>query len=144
MASSEAWDRSESEEDQDRVKACSYAVGDQTVEDLAEVNSGEILDNIRAEKLRKKNRTVEIVIAAAFTVIFGVGNRVLYKLALIPLKRYPFFLAQLATFGYLPPFFSPFLLLLLHCFLLLISKYNEIYSSSYFLEVNSNIICRLL
>lgn len=106
MASSEAWDRSESEEDQDRVKACSYAVGDQTVEDLAEVNSGEILDNIRAEKLRKKNRTVEIVIAAAFTVIFGVGNRVLYKLALIPLKRYPFFLAQLATFGYVIVYFS--------------------------------------
>lgn len=98
-----AWDRSGSGEE-DRVKPCSYAVGDQRVEDLAEGNSSEILDNIRAEKLRRSNRTVEIVVAAALTVIFGVANRVLYKLALIPLKHYPFFLAQLATFGYLPPF----------------------------------------
>lgn len=44
-------------------------------------------------------RTVEVVIAAAITVVLGVGNRVLYKLALVPLKQYPFFLAQLATFG---------------------------------------------
>ncbi|KAK3032384.1 hypothetical protein RJ639_037102, partial [Escallonia herrerae] len=42
---------------------------------------------------------VEVLAAAAVTVVLGVGNRVLYKLALVPLKRYPFFLAQLATFG---------------------------------------------
>ncbi|XP_022152999.1 protein CLT1, chloroplastic, partial [Momordica charantia] len=100
-----AWDRSDGGED-DRVKPCSYAVGDQRVENLAEGNSGEILENLRTEKLRRSNRTVEIVVAAALTVIFGVGNRVLYKLALIPLKRYPFFLAQLATFGYLIVYFS--------------------------------------
>lgn len=41
----------------------------------------------------------EIVIAAALTAALGVGNRVMYKLALIPLKHYPFFLAQLSTFG---------------------------------------------
>ncbi|PWA84855.1 hypothetical protein CTI12_AA155730 [Artemisia annua] len=36
----------------------------------------------------------------------GVGNRVLYKLALVPLNKYPFFLAQLATFGYVAVYFS--------------------------------------
>lgn len=41
----------------------------------------------------------DIVIAAALTAALGVGNRVMYKLALIPLKHYPFFLAQLSTFG---------------------------------------------
>lgn len=103
MAPSGAWDLSDSGEE-DRVKPCSYAVGDQRVEDLAEGKSGEILENIRAEKLRRSDRKVEIVVAAASTVIFGVANRVLYKLALVPLKHYPFFLAQLATFGYLPSF----------------------------------------
>ncbi|KAL9279997.1 putative chloroquine-resistance transporter [Arabidopsis thaliana] len=48
----------------------------------------------------KDDRTMEIVIAAATTAALGVGNRVLYKLALIPLKQYPFFLAQLSTFGF--------------------------------------------
>lgn len=46
-----------------------------------------------------KDRKVEVMVAAGATVVFGVGNRVLYKLALVPLKHYPFFLAQLATFG---------------------------------------------
>lgn len=45
------------------------------------------------------DRRVEVMVAAAATVALGVGNRVLYKLALVPLKHYPFFLAQLATFG---------------------------------------------
>jgi hypothetical protein len=49
------------------------------------------------------DRTVKVAVAAAITVVLGVGNRVLYKLALVPLKHYPFFLAQLATFGYIPP-----------------------------------------
>lgn len=48
---------------------------------------------------QKKHGMVEIVVAAVATVVLGVGNRVLYKLALVPLKHYPFFLAQLATFG---------------------------------------------
>lgn len=47
----------------------------------------------------KKYGMVEIGVAAVATVVLGVGNRVLYKLALVPLKHYPFFLAQLATFG---------------------------------------------
>ncbi|KAK2977556.1 hypothetical protein RJ640_018198 [Escallonia rubra] len=49
---------------------------------------------------------VEVLAAAAVTVVLGVGNRVLYKLALVPLKQYPFFLAQLATFGYVVVYFS--------------------------------------
>lgn len=67
---------------------CWYAVGDQRVgEELGEKSD------------ESNNRTVEVVVAAGVTVVLGVGNRVLYKLALVPLKHYPFFLAQLATFG---------------------------------------------
>ena len=55
------------------------------------------------EKRMDQSQKVKVVVAAAVTVVMGVGNRVLYKLALVPLKHYPFFLAQLATFGY---FFS--------------------------------------
>ncbi|GAV62125.1 hypothetical protein CFOL_v3_05649 [Cephalotus follicularis] len=53
-----------------------------------------------------KDRTAEVVVAAGITVVLGVGNRVLYKLALVPLKHYPFFLAQFATFGYVIVYFS--------------------------------------
>lgn len=45
------------------------------------------------------DRRVEVMVAVAATVVLGVGNRVLYKLALVPLKHYPFFLAQFATIG---------------------------------------------
>ncbi|CAI5478358.1 unnamed protein product [Closterium sp. Yama58-4] len=41
-----------------------------------------------------------LLLFALLTVSLGVANRVLYKLALITLHRYPFFLAQLTTFGY--------------------------------------------
>uniref|UniRef100_A0A0D9VQT4 EamA domain-containing protein n=1 Tax=Leersia perrieri TaxID=77586 RepID=A0A0D9VQT4_9ORYZ len=41
-----------------------------------------------------------IAAAAAATVVLAVMNRVLYKLALVPMKNYPFFLAQVTTFGY--------------------------------------------
>lgn len=47
-----------------------------------------------------------IVAAAAATVVLAVMNRVLYKLALVPMKNYPFFLAQFATFGYVLVYFS--------------------------------------
>ncbi|GKV33071.1 hypothetical protein SLEP1_g41618 [Rubroshorea leprosula] len=65
-------------------------------------------------RTRERKRTVEVAIAATATVVLGVGNRVLYKLALVPLKHYPFFLAQLATFAHSPRrfcslnFFPPF------------------------------------
>ncbi|CAN6296120.1 unnamed protein product [Urochloa humidicola] len=47
-----------------------------------------------------------ITVVAAATVVFAVMNRVLYKLALVPMKNYPFFLAQFATFGYVIVYFS--------------------------------------
>ncbi|MED6120638.1 hypothetical protein PIB30_022608 [Stylosanthes scabra] len=68
----------------------SYAVGEFTAED----------------DRKMMNRAAKVVAAAAVTVVMGVGNRVLYKLALVPLKQYPFFLAQLATFGYVLVYFS--------------------------------------
>ncbi|KAL6616721.1 hypothetical protein ACP70R_038991 [Stipagrostis hirtigluma subsp. patula] len=47
-----------------------------------------------------------VALAAAAVVAMGTGNRVLYKLALVPLREYPFFLAQFATFGYVVVYFS--------------------------------------
>uniref|UniRef100_A0A0A9CAP9 Uncharacterized protein n=1 Tax=Arundo donax TaxID=35708 RepID=A0A0A9CAP9_ARUDO len=41
-----------------------------------------------------------VALAAAAVVALGTGNRVLYKLALVPLWEHPFFLAQLSTFGH--------------------------------------------
>lgn len=77
------------------------AVGDL----VDERKSGE--RTVESNVISKSNdRRVEVVIAAAVTVVLGVGNRVLYKLALVPLKHYPFFLAQLATFGYVAVYFS--------------------------------------
>ncbi|XVE59914.1 hypothetical protein DITRI_Ditri05aG0084700 [Diplodiscus trichospermus] len=74
---------------------CSYSVGDQRVGDRTlEVGR------------RERERAVEVAVAAVVTVVLGVGNRVLYKLALVPLKHYPFFLAQLATLGYVLVYFS--------------------------------------
>ncbi|XP_019157806.1 PREDICTED: protein CLT1, chloroplastic-like isoform X2 [Ipomoea nil] len=73
-----------------RKRRCWCAVGDlQGVEDSVE-SCGK----------GGGNRRAEVLVAATATVVLGVGNRVLYKLALVPLKQYPFFLAQLATFGY--------------------------------------------
>ncbi|XP_057441436.1 protein CLT3, chloroplastic-like isoform X2 [Lotus japonicus] len=75
-----------------KLGLCSYAVGDRRVdEDGGNDDTAE----------RSVNRAVEVAVAAAVTVVMGVGNRVLYKLALVPMKQYPFFLAQLATFGLL-------------------------------------------
>lgn len=47
----------------------------------------------------RRGMALQIAIAALATVVLGTANRVLHKLALVPLKEYPFFLAQLATFG---------------------------------------------
>ncbi|KAK3148088.1 hypothetical protein QOZ80_3BG0290580 [Eleusine coracana subsp. coracana] len=47
-----------------------------------------------------------IAAAAAATVVLAMMNRVLYKLALVPMKNYPFFLAQFTTFGYVLVYFS--------------------------------------
>ncbi|XP_009795853.1 protein CLT2, chloroplastic isoform X2 [Nicotiana sylvestris] len=47
-----------------------------------------------------------IILNSALTLVLGVANRVLYKLALVPMKEYPFFLAQVTTFGYLAIYLS--------------------------------------
>ncbi|XP_078178820.1 CRT (chloroquine-resistance transporter)-like transporter 1 isoform X1 [Carex rostrata] len=54
----------------------------------------------------RRGAAVQIAIAASATVVLGTANRVLHKLALVPLKEYPFFLAQFATFGYVVVYFS--------------------------------------
>ncbi|KAH7306321.1 hypothetical protein KP509_22G006400 [Ceratopteris richardii] len=51
-------------------------------------------------------KDLKIGLAAAVTVLFAVANKVLYKMALIPLKEYPFFLALINTFGYVTVYFS--------------------------------------
>ena len=43
---------------------------------------------------------LQVGATATATILFSVSNRVLYKMALVPLKDYPFFLAQALTFGY--------------------------------------------
>ncbi|XP_015886031.3 protein CLT2, chloroplastic isoform X1 [Ziziphus jujuba] len=50
--------------------------------------------------------TKHIVFGSVLTVAFATTNRVLYKLALVPMKNYPFFLAQFTTFGYVVIYFS--------------------------------------
>ncbi|XVE95162.1 hypothetical protein REPUB_Repub02eG0072600 [Reevesia pubescens] len=47
-----------------------------------------------------------ITICSAVTITLAVANRVLYKLALVPMKEYPFFLAQFTTFGYVVIYFA--------------------------------------
>ena len=87
---------------------------DRTAEMESEEENGE-----KKNKGMDQSQTVKVAVAAAVTVVMGVGNRVLYKLALVPLKQYPFFLAQLATFGY---FFSFSSFLSLTFVFLLLSK----------------------
>ncbi|GMQ00933.1 hypothetical protein CsSME_00047785 [Camellia sinensis var. sinensis] len=94
-------------EEEKKIRPCSYAVGDQrAVGNLVGGGggSGEVV--AEAGGGVEGDRTVEVLVAAGVTVVLGVGNRVLYKLALVPLKHYPFFLAQLATFGYVIVYFS--------------------------------------
>ncbi|RZB67281.1 protein CLT3, chloroplastic-like isoform X1 [Glycine soja] len=81
---------------EEKVGPCSYAVEDRRV---AEDGGSDAV-------VGSRNRVVEVAAAAVATVVLGVGNRVLYKLALVPLKHYPFFLAQLATFGYVIVYFA--------------------------------------
>ncbi|CAL5383972.1 unnamed protein product [Camellia sinensis] len=52
------------------------------------------------EGLESSSNTTLIIVSSVITVILAVANRVLYKLALVPMKDYPFFLAQLTTFGF--------------------------------------------
>ncbi|KAJ4971205.1 hypothetical protein NE237_004304 [Protea cynaroides] len=69
------------------------------LDDKSSVVDGD--EEVNGQRRRRQDRvqTLEVVVAATATVVLGVGNRVLNKLALVPLKHHPFFLAQLATFG---------------------------------------------
>lgn len=51
-------------------------------------------------------RDLQIAAGAALVIVFSVANRVLYKMALVPMKEYPFFLALFSTFGYVLVYFS--------------------------------------
>ncbi|KAJ4724457.1 Crt [Melia azedarach] len=84
---------------QEGAGACSYSVGD--LVDLTTSSERAVVNDERSY-----GRRVEVLVAAATAVALSVGNRVLYKLALVPLKHYPFFLAQIATFGYVAVYFS--------------------------------------
>ncbi|KDP43205.1 hypothetical protein JCGZ_22757 [Jatropha curcas] len=110
------WDRSDGGNEAEKVGPCSYSVGDQVaaIRDVVEKNGNSDrtveINNIGRRNCSgsktSKNEKLEVAVAAAATVVLGVGNRVLYKLALVPLKHYPFFLAQLATFGYVIVYFT--------------------------------------
>ncbi|XP_078442612.1 protein CLT1, chloroplastic-like [Wolffia australiana] len=76
-----------------RTACSSSAVGDV---DGEERNLG------RIERKSSKG----VLAAAVVTVALATGNRVLHKLALIPLKNYPFFLALFTTFGYVMVYFT--------------------------------------
>ncbi|KAL9143964.1 hypothetical protein ABFS82_14G268300 [Erythranthe guttata] len=60
----------------------------------------------RPSKSDANKRKLSIVVCSAVTVALAIANRVLYKLALVPMKEFPFFLAQLTTFGYVAIYFS--------------------------------------
>ncbi|XP_062026077.1 protein CLT2, chloroplastic-like [Rosa rugosa] len=47
-----------------------------------------------------------VVLSSLLTIALAVGNKVLYKLALVPMKNHPFFFAQFTTFGYVIIYFS--------------------------------------
>ncbi|XP_030522239.2 protein CLT1, chloroplastic isoform X2 [Rhodamnia argentea] len=83
---------------------CRYAVGDSEGSGSGGVDRAVGVGSWW--RLGVGRREAEVAAAAAATVVLGVGNRVLYKLALVPLKHYPFFLAQLATVGYIVVYFS--------------------------------------
>lgn len=44
------------------------------------------------------NKQVSVI--ALSTLLMSTTNKILYKMALVPMKNYPFFLAQILTFGY--------------------------------------------
>ncbi|KAH9321613.1 hypothetical protein KI387_016252, partial [Taxus chinensis] len=73
---------------------------------IANVAEGRAIGEVDGVKVDVKRKDIEVLIAATMTVLFGVGNKVLYKLALVPLRKYPFFLALFATFGYVVVYFS--------------------------------------
>ncbi|KAF3775212.1 CLT2 protein [Nymphaea thermarum] len=72
--------------------------------DAAAASGGKGVDLSRM--LATSNGGRQMVLASAVTVTLAVANRVLYKLALVPMQKYPFFMAQMTTFGYVAIYFS--------------------------------------
>ncbi|KAL0392194.1 UNVERIFIED_CONTAM: protein CLT2, chloroplastic [Sesamum radiatum] len=52
------------------------------------------------------DKKLAVVIWTAISLVLAVGNRVLHKLALVPMKDYPLFLAQFNSLMYVAVFFS--------------------------------------
>ncbi|KAL3680157.1 hypothetical protein R1sor_023113 [Riccia sorocarpa] len=50
--------------------------------------------------------SLKVLGVAVSTVFLATLNKVMFKMALVPMKEYPFFLAQLTTFGYVLVYFS--------------------------------------
>ncbi|CAM8982628.1 unnamed protein product [Rhodiola kirilowii] len=90
--------------EEERLDKCYYAVGGQDREEEVG-DEAEEMERGSGSGKAERDRLVEVAVAAGLTVVLGVGNRVLYKLALVPLKQYPFFLAQFATIGYVIVYF---------------------------------------
>ncbi|GBG60182.1 hypothetical protein CBR_g3426 [Chara braunii] len=55
---------------------------------------------------QQPTRSWKVAMVAAATVSFGVLNRVTFKLALVPMQHYPFFMAQILTLAYVAVYFS--------------------------------------
>ncbi|KAF2291952.1 hypothetical protein GH714_042294 [Hevea brasiliensis] len=110
LGNSGVWDPSDDGNQAEKVGPCSCSVGDQAIGDVVGKSGSKDraveINRIGSSSTTSKNRKLEVAVAVAATVVLGVGNRVLYKLALVPLKHYPFFLAQLATVGYVLVYFT--------------------------------------
>ncbi|KAI7992227.1 Hydroxyproline O-arabinosyltransferase 3 [Camellia lanceoleosa] len=76
-------------EEEKKIRPCSYAVGDQRAVGnlVGGGGGGEVVSEAGGRV--EGDWTVEVLVAAGVTVVLGVGNRVLYKLALVP-KALPF------------------------------------------------------
>ncbi|GIL43868.1 hypothetical protein Vafri_1463 [Volvox africanus] len=60
----------------------------------------------RQDVFRKGTVPVKLLALVGLVLITGVSNRVLYKMALVPLRDHIFFLAQLQNLGYLAAYFT--------------------------------------
>lgn len=57
-------------------------------------------DTIKHDTTNRSSKVFEVTIAIMMVVTSAIVNRILYKMALIPLENYVFFLAQFQTFSY--------------------------------------------
>lgn len=70
---------------------------------IAEAEIAAELSSTASSQGAKKLR---LIITLLIVMTTAVANRVLYKMSLVPLGEYVFFLAQLQTFGYLLVYFA--------------------------------------